>query len=161
MGAYFNESFMFNKSSCVGGKIMLRSLHVNIPWFPRVCESYLTRQRALCRYDYGYRPWDGQVLLDYLSGLDLTTWILKIRELLLAVVSEKETVGLRRLWCLMLILENPKDRGAWRAIVYGVAKSRTWLKWLSTHTCWSWGARAVCQEPNSANSPSAWGKHPS
>ena len=28
------------------------------------------------------------------------------------------------------------DRGAWWATVHGVvAKSRTWLKWLSTHTC--------------------------
>ena len=26
----------------------------------------------------------------------------------------------------------PMDRGAWQAIVHGVAKSRTWLKWLST-----------------------------
>ena len=30
-------------------------------------------------------------------------------------------------------LENPMDRGAWQATVHGVAKSRTWLKWLSTH----------------------------
>ena len=29
-------------------------------------------------------------------------------------------------------LENPMDRGAWQAIVCRVAKSRTWLKWLST-----------------------------
>jgi len=28
-------------------------------------------------------------------------------------------------------LENPRDRGAWWAVVYGVAQSRTWLKWLS------------------------------
>ena len=28
-------------------------------------------------------------------------------------------------------LENPMDRGAWRAIVHSVAKSRTQLKWLS------------------------------
>ena len=28
-------------------------------------------------------------------------------------------------------LENPTDRGAWRAIVHKVAKSRTWLKWLN------------------------------
>ena len=27
------------------------------------------------------------------------------------------------------------DRGAWRATVHGVAKSRTWLKWLSVHAC--------------------------
>ena len=30
-------------------------------------------------------------------------------------------------------LENPMDRGAWRATVHGVAKSQTRLKWLSTH----------------------------
>ena len=30
-------------------------------------------------------------------------------------------------------LENPKDRGAWRAAVYGVAQSRTQLKQLGMH----------------------------
>ena len=30
-------------------------------------------------------------------------------------------------------LENPRDGGAWWAAVYGVAQSRTWLKWLSYH----------------------------
>ena len=30
-------------------------------------------------------------------------------------------------------LENLMDRGAWQATVYRVVKSRTWLKWLSTH----------------------------
>ena len=32
-------------------------------------------------------------------------------------------------------LENPMDRGAWRAMVPGAAKSQTRLKQLSTHTC--------------------------
>ena len=32
-------------------------------------------------------------------------------------------------------LENPMDRGAWWAIVLGVANSWTWLKWLSSHAC--------------------------
>ena len=35
-------------------------------------------------------------------------------------------------------LENPRDGRAWWAAVYGVAQSRTWLKWLSsihTYTC--------------------------
>ena len=37
-------------------------------------------------------------------------------------------------------LENPRDRGAWRATVYSVTKSWTWLKWLSTHICiYVWG----------------------
>ena len=29
-------------------------------------------------------------------------------------------------------LENPRDWGAWWVSVYGVAQSRTWLKWLSS-----------------------------
>ena len=29
-------------------------------------------------------------------------------------------------------LENPRDGGAWWAAVYGVAQSRTWLRWLSS-----------------------------
>ena len=32
-------------------------------------------------------------------------------------------------------LEIPLDRGAWLATDHRVAKSRTWLKWLSMHTC--------------------------
>ena len=32
-----------------------------------------------------------------------------------------------------LCLENPMDRGAWQAMVHGVAKRRTQLKQLSTH----------------------------
>ena len=31
-------------------------------------------------------------------------------------------------------LENPIDTGASRAIVNGIAKRQTWLKWLNTHT---------------------------
>ena len=34
-------------------------------------------------------------------------------------------------------LENPMGRGAWRATVHGVAKSRTRLKRLSMCSCWS------------------------
>ena len=34
-------------------------------------------------------------------------------------------------------LENPMDRGAWRATVHGVAKSWTRLEWLSQHACTS------------------------
>ena len=30
-------------------------------------------------------------------------------------------------------LENPMDRGAWKAIVHAVTESQTWLKWLGTH----------------------------
>ena len=34
--------------------------------------------------------------------------------------------------------ENPMDNGAWLATVHKVAKSRTWLKWLSRHSCTMW-----------------------
>ena len=40
-------------------------------------------------------------------------------------------------------LENPMDRGAWRAIVYGVAKSRTQL---SDWTELNWNAKVGSQE---------------
>ena len=33
-------------------------------------------------------------------------------------------------------LENPRDRGAWWAAVYGVAQSWTQLKWISSSICW-------------------------
>jgi len=32
-------------------------------------------------------------------------------------------------------LKNPIDRGAWWATVHRVAKSWTWLRWLSRHAC--------------------------
>ena len=35
-------------------------------------------------------------------------------------------------------LENPKDGGAWWAAVYGVAQSRTQLKWLSSSSSSRW-----------------------
>ena len=35
-------------------------------------------------------------------------------------------------------LKNPKDRGAWWAILHGVAKSRTRLKQLSMHKHSDW-----------------------
>ena len=46
----------------------------------------------------------------------------------------------RRKWqpTPVFLLENPRDRGAWWAAIYGVAQSRTRLKWLSSsRTPWS------------------------
>ena len=37
--------------------------------------------------------------------------------------------------CQYSYLENLMDRGAWQATAHRVVKSRTWLKWLSTHLC--------------------------
>ena len=41
-------------------------------------------------------------------------------------------------------LENPVDRGTWRATVHGVTQIQTELKWLSTHTCTSSLACIYC-----------------
>ena len=38
-------------------------------------------------------------------------------------------------------LENPRDRGAWWAAVYGVAQGQTRLKWLSNSYFSSWTAK--------------------
>ena len=45
-------------------------------------------------------------------------------------------------------LENPRDRRAWWAAIYGVAQSRTWLKWLSSSSrgkCSYFCPHAPCQ----------------
>ena len=59
-------------------------------------------------------------------------------------------------------LENPLDRWAWQAIVHRVAKSRTQLKWPSTHAWMKYG-RWVKRTPEwksggqtSALSPITW-----
>ena len=40
-------------------------------------------------------------------------------------------------------LENPRDGAAWWAAVYGVAQSRTWLKWHSSSSMWLWGLSSL------------------
>ena len=40
-------------------------------------------------------------------------------------------------------LENPRDRGAWWAAIYGVAQSQTWLKQLSSSSSSKWFALLV------------------
>ena len=47
-------------------------------------------------------------------------------------------------------LENPTDRGAWRATAHGVAKSRTQLKWLST------AQHNICPDENRETGKEGW-----
>ena len=45
-------------------------------------------------------------------------------------------------------LENPIDRGAWRATAHRIEKSWTWLRRLSTHTGWIWNTiLTFCNTP--------------
>ena len=43
-------------------------------------------------------------------------------------------------------LENPRDGGPWWAAVYGVAQSRTWLKWLSSSSATEYIIRNAGQD---------------
>ena len=43
-------------------------------------------------------------------------------------------------------LENPRDRGAWWAAIYGVTQSRTRLKWLSSSS----SSKEMCYHPGFA-----------
>ena len=40
-------------------------------------------------------------------------------------------------------LENPRDRGAWWAAIYGVSQSQTWPKWLSSSNSRSSGMERI------------------
>ena len=44
-------------------------------------------------------------------------------------------------------LENPRDRGAWWTDIYGVAQSRTRLKWLSSNKLFSLSHLCVTKYP--------------
>ena len=59
-------------------------------------------------------------------------------------------------------LENPRDRGAWWAAIYGVAESRTLLKWLSSSssslwkTVWRFLKKLKIEWPRKWKSLSPW-----
>ena len=55
-------------------------------------------------------------------------------------------------------LGNPMDRGGLRATVHGVAKSRTWLKWLSTHRLRGWSATGLVKVPETELETGVWSK---
>ena len=57
-----------------------------------------------------------------------TMWETRVQSLGQEDFLEKEMANPLQYSCL----ENPRDRGAWWAAVYGVAQSWTWLKWLSS-----------------------------
>ena len=48
------------------------------------------------------------------------------------------------------------DRGAWWATVHGVAESRTWLKWLSTHSFIDTGRRHKTPGPEAKDFITQW-----
>ena len=60
-------------------------------------------------------------------GLDMTERLQFYFSLSLSCIGEGSGNPLQ-CYCV----ENPRDRGAWWAAIYGVAQSWTWLKWLSS-----------------------------
>ena len=65
----------------------------------------------------GCSPWDRE-------GSDMIAWL--HFHFSLWCIGEGNGNPLQYSW-----LENPRDRGAWWAAIYGVSQSQTWLKWLS------------------------------
>ena len=57
-------------------------------------------------------------------------------------------------------LENPRDRGAWWAAIYGVAQSGTWLKRLSSSSMLNWVRRAIGSTMNPVRSQQSMNIHP-
>ena len=55
-------------------------------------------------------------------------------------------------------LKNPMDRGVWWATVYGVLKSRTRLKWLSTQQSRHEDSILMTQSPAKRPPPSTFGR---
>ena len=56
-------------------------------------------------------------------------------------------------------LENPMDRGAWKAVVYRVKENQRWLKQISTHTN-ARDLRDVSLIPGSGRSPGGGNGNP-
>ena len=95
-------------------------------------------------YIYNYvKTWDREIILKYWSGYYETgfPWRLSAEESTCnagATQDAGSTLGSSPEGghgnpLQYSHLENPVDRGAWRAIVHRVTKSQTQLKWLSTH----------------------------
>ena len=53
-------------------------------------------------------------------------------------------------------LENPRDGGAWRAAVYGVTQSQTWLHRLSSSSIPIYGRRFMTLYRRQGSRPSPW-----
>ena len=68
------------------------------------------------------------------SGVSVVKNLPAVQEMQVPSLGWEDT--LEREWqpTPVFLLENSMDRGAWRATVYGVAKSQTQLKPLSAHT---------------------------
>ena len=69
------------------------------------------------------------------SGKEPTCHAGDVREVGLILGSGRSPGGGHGIPLQYSCLENPMDRGAWQATVHRVAKSQTWLKWLSMHAC--------------------------
>ena len=71
-------------------------------------------------------------------------WVYNIESILLYI---KYHLSMRRAWhpTQYSCLENPMDRGAWRAIVQRVTQNQTRLKRLSMHACTIYQQRKLLQ----------------
>ena len=122
-----------------------------LPWFPPLCAiSFTSRLRAGCYFSLHRQPlplipgtcWHWICNPSFRIGSQVAL-VVKNLPVNAGDIRDADSIpgsgrspgrgngnSLQYSW-----LENPMDRGAWRAAVHGVANSRTWLKQLSMYTC--------------------------
>ena len=131
---------------CSPGKSIIPPLHL----FPLVTKSlFLTSVSLFCKFCFRLHIWD------FIWYLSFSVWLISLSMIncrsLGSTRSKEPACQCRRRNILEFdswlgrspegkhsnllkysCLENPMDRGAWQATVHQVAKSQTWLQWLST-----------------------------
>ena len=94
----------------------------------------------LSRFVMAFLPRSKHLFLWLQSLSSVILELKKIKSVTVSTVSPSichEVMGLDPLQCSCL--ENPRDGGAWWAAVYGVTRSQTRLKWLSSSSSrWDW-----------------------
>ena len=108
-----------------------RKVHLNLRWFPGSC--YSNNILKWLSYTYMSVLPGSQVGVELLSSSQVSDTTERLHfHFSLSFIGEGNGNPLQ-----CSCLENPRDGGAWWAAVYGVAQSRTRLKWLSSssRTC--------------------------
>ena len=108
------------------------SVFILIPcWLPQLCNMVWNKAwRPYCSYCIFHTPWASQVVL-VVKNLPANEG--DVRETSSIPGLGRSPGGQGGNSLQYSCLENPRDKGVWRATVHGVAQCQTWLKWLSMH----------------------------
>ena len=90
---------------------------------------YNTKYESYCKLEFGWLLW---INIDSSIVTNVSLWC--------GILIKEKAMHVGPLQCSSC-LENPRDGEAWWAAVYGVAQSRTRLKWLSSSSSMHVGGR--------------------